>query len=1002
MISGEKLQEYISARKEQLAVETALSYIDQIKEALDNGQTERLQYLIDATNGITESTWDYVYAQAALLKASGLSDDMYNQLIATLDRLRDLSGQVDTDLRPEDENDPIAERKEAFEELNKQIEHYIAHQEQAYKVGERAKNFDVMQQSLENEIAYYKQIMAEAEQAIADMKREGADDTNEDLQGIEESYWDAYNNMYEAIDKIREIRIDELNDQLDSMAGAVSKLNEAAKQLNEDGYLSLDAFEEVIDGGIQYLHLLQDEDGQYTLSKESINDYLNAKKEQLAIETALNYVSEIREALANGETERLRGLIDATNGVSSSTWDLVMANLALAQAEGLTGDQYQTALENITRLMDLANQVRYDGLDEEEEEEDLIGQIAEAYDKLNKEIEHYIAHQEQAYKESERALSYGGMQQALENEIGYYKQIMEEAQNAIREMQANGADDTNESLQNIEQSYWSAYNSMYDAIDQIRQLRVDALTKELDNLSGAFNNLKKASDDYNNTGSISLDTFQQIVSGGMEYLSLLDEENGQYLIATDRVQTYVQARKNQLAIETALSYISELREAAENGETERINKLIDATNGISSSTWSFVYAQAAALQATGLSNEQYETVIGNIDKLRALAESVNTDLSDAGDNITDQYKKQQDALDKILDFTEELIRAEAKDRVQAIQDEIKAYKEIIDLKKKALDTTKKESEYEEDVAERVKEIAQLQAKADLLSLDSSRAAAAERQSIMQDIIEKQKALSKTQQDYSLDAQKEVLDQEAESYEELRKAEIEEIEESVSSTEKVYQLAIARIRDHWDTLYDDLITWNTEQGNVINQEITDNWELACRAVQKYGNYLEALAGIQNDVNGLNADGKMVVADIPKYHGGGVAGDKGKLNDHEVLAVLEKGELVVDKIEKSGLYTVIDFVQTLGERLGTKIGNLRNLMSAPDMMPAFAGMATPSAGMVSENNVVTFSPTFNVNIHGGDLDQRSAREYGRELAETAANSLFETFNRRGINVLQTLRQ
>lgn len=1002
VISGEKLQEYISARKEQLAVETALSYIDQIKEALENGQTQRIQYLIDATNGITESTWAYVYAQAAALKSAGLSDDMYNQLIATLDRLRDLSGQVDTDLRPEDENDPIAERKEAFEELNKQIEHYIAHQEQAYKVGERAKNFDVMQQSLENEIAYYKQIMAEAEQAIADMKREGADDTNEDLQGVEEAYWDAYNNMYEAIDKIREIRIDELNDQLDSMAGAVSKLNEAAKQLNEDGYLSLDAFEEIIDGGIQYLHLLQDEDGQYTLSKESINDYLNAKKEQLAIETALNYISEIREALANGETERLRGLIDATNGVSSSTWDLVMANLALAQAEGLTGDQYQTALENITRLMDLANQVRYDGLDEEEEEEDLIGQIAEAYDQLNKEIEHYIAHQEQAYKESERALSYGGMQQALENEIGYYKQIMEEAQNAIREMQANGADDTNESLQNIEQSYWSAYNSMYDAIDQIRQLRVDALTKELDNLSGAFNNLKKASDDYNNTGSISLDTFQQIVSGGMEYLSLLDEENGQYLIATDRVQTYVQARKNQLAIETALSYISELREAAENGETERINKLIDATNGISSSTWSFVYAQAAALQATGLSNEQYETVIGNIDKLRALAESVNTDLSDAGDNITDQYKKQQDALDKILDFTEELIRAEAKDRVQAIQDEIKAYKEIIDLKKKALDTTKKESEYEEDVAERVKEIAQLQAKADLLSLDSSRAAAAERQSIMQDIIEKQKALSKTQQDYSLDAQKEALDREAESYEELRKAEIEEIEESVSSTEKVYQLAIARIRDHWDTLYEDLINWNTEQGNVINQEITDNWELACRAVQKYGTYLEALAGIQNDVNGLNADGKMIVADIPKYHGGGVAGDKGKLNDHEVLAILEKGELVVDKIEKSGLYTVIDFVQTLGERLGTKIGNLRNLMSTPDMMPAFAGMATPSAGMVSENNVVTFSPTFNVNIHGGDLDQRSAREYGRELAETAANSLFETFNRRGINVLQTLRQ
>ena len=859
-----------------------------------------------------------------------------------------------------------------------------------------------MQTSLENEIEYYRKTIAEAEAKIQEMKAAGADDTNEGLQSVEETMWGAYNSMYEAIDKLRSIRVDALTDQLNGMKDAALNLREATESLNENGYITLDTFESLVDGGIQYLHLLQNENGQYSLSEESIHNYLATKKEQLAIETALNYVSEIREALSNGEVERLNSLIDATNGVSSSTWDLVYANLALAKAEGLSDEQYNIAFQNIKNLQNLADNTRFDGLDVVEEEVDPIKELADAFDELNKEIEHYIAHQEQAYKERERAWDFGGMETALKNEVGYYKQIISESQKAINEMVSAGADDTNAELQGLEETLWNASNSMYEVLDKIRSLRIDALSDEISNLSGAFDDFKDAADEYNTTGGITLDTFNSIVEGGMQYLSLLDEENGKYVIAKDRLQDYVQMRKEQLAIETAMSYVSEIREAIQNGESERINKLIDATNGLSSSTWDLVYAQAAALKAEGLSSEQYETVIGNIDKLRTIAKSVNTDLTDAGEDLTSQYENQQDALDKILKYTEDLIRAEANDRVKAIQDEIEAYKEIVELKKESLQQTKQETEYQDEVADKVKEIAQLQAKADLLALDTSRAASAERQKLLQDIQDKQTELSKYQSDHAYDAQVEALDKEAEAYEKSKQDEISAIEASVSSEEKVYQLAIARIRDQWDTLYEDLINWNTEQGSVINQEITDAWEDAFAAVQKYGDYLSALAGVKNDIAGLNANGSLVVADIPKYHGGGVAGDKGKLNDEEVLAVLQKGELVVDKEQKKGLYAVVDFVKSLGERLGTKIGSLANLGMTGQMMPAFAGMAEPSSAGFVENNNITFNPSFNVNINGEVGDKASAMEYGRTLAQTAADSLFDAFNRRGINIVHTLRQ
>lgn len=613
---------------------------------------------------------------------------------------------------------------------------------------------------------------------------------------------------------------------------------------------------------------------------------------------------------------------------------------------------------------------------EAEEEAETLREI---YEKVNNELEHLIEHQEFLYKVADRGLDFPGMEASLREQARLYRKIMENSYAAVEEMKKQGMTDTDEDLQAMERAAWSAYESMYDAFDKIRALYTDSLHEKIDNIQKAYDNLKNAMAELSDEGGISVDTFQALTQHGLQYLSFLEDADGQFRVNTDAIQQMIAAEKEQLAVETALSYVSSIQEALGDGQQNRVAALVDATQQISDNTWGAVYAQAALLKEMGLTDDQYNQVIFNINALRDLAGNVITDISDKTEQ---SYKDQENALDKILDFTEKLIEAETKDRIKAIENEVKAYKNIINLKKESLKVTKDENSYQRSVSEKVQEIAQLQAKIDKLALDDSRSAQAERAKLVEDLAKLQTDLSDYQADHAYEAQVTALDKMSEAYEESRQSEIDALEASISSTEKVYQLALERIRTGWSTLYTDLITWNTEQGDVINQEITENWNKAGEAVQKYGSYLAALENLR----GLDVGGSLSV--LPKYHGGGVVGDAGSINDSEVMAILNKGELVVDEGGKKGLYRIIDFQKNLSERLGALVGNIR-LPSSAGMMPNLA-MAGAGAG-----GGMVFSPTINVEInHNGSMSSADARKYGNDVADSALERMYNAFERRGV--------
>lgn len=178
-------------------------------------------------------------------------------------------------------------------------------------------------------------------------------------------------------------------------------------------------------------------------------------------------------------------------------------------------------------------------------------------------------------------------------------------------------------------------------------------------------------------------------------------------------------------------------------------------------------------------------------------------------------------------------------------------------------------------------MAELQSKIDALSLDDSRDAQAERASLAEQLAELQEDLTDKQTDYALDATMDSLDKMEDAYHREKDHEIEILEETISSYQKLYDMAIEYISAHWDTLYSELIAWNTEYGSVLNSEITDAWNNCLAAAERYGSFVDAmLGGIESEIARINAEIESLdLNSSSRNHGTTSAGSSA--SDHVVV-------------------------------------------------------------------------------------------------------------------------
>lgn len=164
----------------------------------------------------------------------------------------------------------------------------------------------------------------------------------------DDSSW--YGNLANTFNKVTEaadtnsIALKELNDSLDKIQSAYQVASTAIEEYNENGYISVDTFQSLMELEPEYLNLLMDENGTLALTSENLYKLTKARINDLAAKQASTLVDSVTKL--GSEAEQLDYLTQSTKEATESTWGLVYAKIAEAQAAGTISDDVAGRLKS--------------------------------------------------------------------------------------------------------------------------------------------------------------------------------------------------------------------------------------------------------------------------------------------------------------------------------------------------------------------------------------------------------------------------------------------------------------------------------------------------------------------------------------------------------------------------------------------------------------------------------------------------------------------------------
>lgn len=251
------------------------------------------------------------------------------------------------------------------------------------------------------------------------------------------------------------------------------------------------------------------------------------------------------------------------------------------------------------------------------------------------------------------------------------------------------------------------------------------------------------------------------------------------------------------------------------------------------SDWEDVYDNSFVIQLT---NQYKDLGTAARDSARAAQGA-----SDAAAKAAEKARKQQeDYYNKLVELTVKMLKKEKELEKERLKDQLEGYKKLIDAQQKLLD--KKDEEYKRDreLEDRNKAISQLEAQIAELQFDTSAEGIKKRLELEAELAEGKRELEDYQHDYSIDQQKDALDEEEDRYEDHINAQIKEIDRWLSETGKIYAEARRLIDEHADSTLQKLLEYNDIYGTDIRDTIIMWWNGATNAVYAYEMALDSAA------------------------------------------------------------------------------------------------------------------------------------------------------------------
>lgn len=419
-----------------------------------------------------------------------------------------------------------------------------------------------------------------------------------------------------------------------------------------------------------------------------------------------------------------------------------------------------------------------------------------------------------------------------QDQIAVYKQMQEEAHRLAEEARGYGLEENSDYIQELQKQWWDYQDAIEDLYSQIYQDELSAHENTLSLLESQYGMME------NNRSREDMNDNLERQAAEQKAIQEAAHREAQRLRALG-------VDENDEAIQECVSAWWDAYSSIQDINSKIVDNILGAYDEFIDYADDFDLWSDLDFTKVDYLRQKLEALNRLWEKGVLTLEEYNSRLKELGVDI---YNEQKDALTEIIEKTKELIRQETEDRIEGLEKQVDAFKEIIELKKKSLKASRDEDDYQKEVAKRVKEIAEKQAKLAQLDRDTSASANAEKAKLAEELAELQGELADYQADHSYNAQVDALDKQADAYEDSKKDEIERLKATIDTEEKLYKEAISRIDGNWESLYDDLIKWNREYGDMIDGEdsITSAWRTAKKAAEEYGSVVSALDGIKSEV------------------------------------------------------------------------------------------------------------------------------------------------------------
>lgn len=236
--------------------------------------------------------------------------------------------------------------------------------------------------------------------------------------------------------------------------------------------------------------------------------------------------------------------------------------------------------------------------------------------------------------------------------------------NYINSLKAETAEYENQiNALNQKKQYLKAVHG--ESIISLASEEASKATKKLDDLQSAYTTVSDALYNYNETGEMSVDTWQSIISLAGTYLGYLVDENGQLNLTQESLKKVAAARIMEAGAKSAELLLDTATEYANQGKS--LDGLTNSFTENTSAIWSNVYAKLALIEANEtLTDDQKASIKAQIDWIKKSTEeqakqvesgNFNSFRTGSGeDRWLKAYEKERAALDHL--YKMELIDAQ--------------------------------------------------------------------------------------------------------------------------------------------------------------------------------------------------------------------------------------------------------------------------------------------------------------------------------------------------------